>query len=157
MLGTPRFSHAANSSAVMDERRSSPGESRGPPRSAARRYRRWRDCSGPQGDADSDGFRQRHAWCGSILLRRQAASRRYGSDVYSSNPLIEAPGFSSRLTTSVAPQLQMRRHETSPLDDVHRSAGRAWLCAQGLPDFSGTWTMDLSRSESAAQGPAMVR
>ena len=27
------------------------------------------------------------------------------------------------------------------------------LAAQGLPDFSGTWTMDLSRSESAAQGP----
>jgi len=25
--------------------------------------------------------------------------------------------------------------------------------AQGLPDFSGAWTMDLSRSESAAQGP----
>ena len=27
------------------------------------------------------------------------------------------------------------------------------LAAQGLPDFSGVWTMDLSRSESAAQGP----
>jgi hypothetical protein len=27
------------------------------------------------------------------------------------------------------------------------------LTAQGLPDFSGVWTMDLSRSESAAQGP----
>jgi hypothetical protein len=29
------------------------------------------------------------------------------------------------------------------------------LAAQGLPDFSGTWTMDLSRSEAAAQGPAI--
>ena len=29
------------------------------------------------------------------------------------------------------------------------------LAAQGLPDFSGTWTMDLSRSETAAQGPAI--
>jgi hypothetical protein len=29
------------------------------------------------------------------------------------------------------------------------------LAAQGPPDFSGTWTMDLSRSESAAQGPAI--
>jgi len=29
------------------------------------------------------------------------------------------------------------------------------LAAQGQPDFSGTWTMDLSRSESAAQGPAI--
>jgi len=29
------------------------------------------------------------------------------------------------------------------------------MAAQGMPDFSGTWTMDLSRSESAAQGPAI--
>ena len=29
------------------------------------------------------------------------------------------------------------------------------LAAQGVPDFSGTWTMDLSRSETAAQGPAI--
>jgi hypothetical protein len=29
------------------------------------------------------------------------------------------------------------------------------LAAQALPDFSGTWTMDLSRSEAAAQGPAI--
>lgn len=29
------------------------------------------------------------------------------------------------------------------------------LAAQDLPDFSGTWTMDLSRSEAAAQGPAI--
>jgi hypothetical protein len=29
------------------------------------------------------------------------------------------------------------------------------LSAQGLPDFSGTWKMDLSRSEAAAQGPAI--
>ena len=29
------------------------------------------------------------------------------------------------------------------------------LHAQGPPDFSGTWTMDLSRSEAAAQGPAI--
>jgi hypothetical protein len=27
--------------------------------------------------------------------------------------------------------------------------------AQGPPDFSGIWTMDLSRSEAAAQGPAI--
>jgi hypothetical protein len=29
------------------------------------------------------------------------------------------------------------------------------VAAQGPPDFSGTWTMDLSRSETAAQGPAI--
>ena len=29
------------------------------------------------------------------------------------------------------------------------------VTAQGPPDFSGTWTMDLSRSEAAAQGPAI--
>ena len=29
------------------------------------------------------------------------------------------------------------------------------LGAQAIPDFSGTWTMDLSRSEAAAQGTAI--
>ena len=29
------------------------------------------------------------------------------------------------------------------------------LAAQAVPDFSGTWAMDLSRSETAAQGPAI--
>ena len=33
--------------------------------------------------------------------------------------------------------------------------GRLGLGAQARPDFSGTWTMDLSRSEAAAQGPAI--
>ena len=30
--------------------------------------------------------------------------------------------------------------------------GSSGLFAQGRPDFSGTWTMDLTRSEAAAQG-----
>jgi len=29
------------------------------------------------------------------------------------------------------------------------------ISAQNKPDFSGTWTMDLSRSEAAAQGPSI--
>jgi hypothetical protein len=33
--------------------------------------------------------------------------------------------------------------------------GPLGLRAQGPPDFSGTWIMDLSRSEAAAQGPAI--